>query len=643
MRLKSPILMFFFSAVFLFAEEQPDSVLKSFPEVKVTADRITGASALKYSSFSSINGKEIENLGAWQLSEAIAYSPSAFINDYGGLGGVKTISLRSASANQTLVLLDGMKINSSQNGLVDFSVLPVSLLKSVEIVRGGASALFGGNAVGGVINLSPAIPDRNYLDCSLAAGSFGEKRVSGDGAGNFGFVKLSGSAEYTYTDGDYAFETSGGEEMKRKNADFENLAMSLAAEKNVSDWKLKSRVIARSSARGVPGPAISEGGEQFVSSARLSEKEIIWLTRASTLLSESSSLFFGVSARSNDYKYKDTDFFGSEYEALDNFFVNRDFGFSSKYALAFGSTLFYFRTELNYADLRGDQLDRSLSGFIERSSAVLSARAESKAKLWEDFFASYQAALRMDAISDAGTALSPLVGVRLKKADFPAEIKSQWSYNFRAPSFNEMYYMNFGNADLSPERSNSFELGVSADIFEDVTLYCGAFYLDVSDKILATPKSQVSWSAENIARVETQGMECSASARFFGDKLRADISYAYRRSENQSYGNINKGEILPYSPEEVLSASVFGNVSNLNMGASVRYSSYYYSLPDNTREAIMPAYFLANLHVIYKFDFDSFDLKLRADCKNLFGERYSIIKNYPMPGRSFRFGVRFEM
>ena len=137
----------------LISKNFSDSVLKKFPDVIVTSDREPENKTLKYFSVSFIDNKQFQMINPAQISEILSLATGIYIRNYGGLGGMKTISLLGGTPSQTNIMLDGIPLNSIQNGMLDLSVVPSSLINSIEVSRGGASALFGGNSITGSVNL----------------------------------------------------------------------------------------------------------------------------------------------------------------------------------------------------------------------------------------------------------------------------------------------------------------------------------------------------------------------------------------------------------------------------------------------------------------------------------------------------------
>jgi outer membrane cobalamin receptor len=116
------------------SSEISDSLKKEFPEVKVYSTRIITNSLGEFSPLTILKKEDISSRASINLSEALVYVPGVFIKDYGGLGGMKTVSLRGSSSSQSLLMINGVRLNSSQNGSLDLSNLPISVIDNIEII-----------------------------------------------------------------------------------------------------------------------------------------------------------------------------------------------------------------------------------------------------------------------------------------------------------------------------------------------------------------------------------------------------------------------------------------------------------------------------------------------------------------------------
>ena len=121
--------------------------------IVVTATRGKSLISEVPASVDVVGLETIELVAPQNMAEVLDNIQGVFIKDYGGIGGIKSISLRGSSAEQVLVLMDGQRLNNAQNGQVDFGTLSTEGIEKIEIIRGGSSALYGADAVGGVVNI----------------------------------------------------------------------------------------------------------------------------------------------------------------------------------------------------------------------------------------------------------------------------------------------------------------------------------------------------------------------------------------------------------------------------------------------------------------------------------------------------------
>ncbi len=605
---------------------------KAIQEIEVIGSRILTSSAMNFSPVSVIGNDKISSLAPIQISDILSISPGVAVKDYGGLGGIKTVAVRGLGSSRTLILLDGMPISSTQNSSYNLGDLPVPVIDNIEIMRGGASAIFGGNAVGGAVNIRTDLIPQNMLKASILAGSFGELGVNLTGSIPVSSSYISGSVNYLASNGDYPFTCNQfGEDVtaKRQNADYANLSLSMLGKTNIGDWNLWGRGIYSSIDKGIPGAVLQ--GNVSQSNDRMDEKKFIFLLHTGKLLSDSSSIFFSGIAMSNNSSYLEP----QKTSQPNSDFRLKDFGINSKYT--FHAANFYNEILANafYSTLSGSMLDPDVDSNVHRTTLAASYRIEKNFDFGAQQLAA-NAGVRVDYISDSYSAFSALAGAIYSISGFPVRAKTSFSHNFRPPNFNEMYYRNYGNKNLKPEKSNSFNLGMQYSMMDYLFFEVEGFYLPVEDMIVSMPKTPISWTAQNLDKAVSSGLEFSLSLIdefLFINSF--NLSYTLQKTIDKSGDEKTYNKQLPYTPNELITIFYKMDLANIDFGFKCDYSSFRYTQPDNDSRAILPSYFTIDAFIYKKFIFSRLNLTFRFDCKNLLDERYAIISNYIMPGRTF--------
>lgn len=616
-----------------------DSVYKYFPEVQVEAEKILFANEKKFSAFSEINKSIIKTLNPRQLSDLLNNQHGITIRDYGGLGGLKTISLRGTSSQQTLFMLEGMRLNNAGNSYFDISIFPVSMINSIDILRGGSSAFFGGSSIGGTVNINLDKELTNRIRAELYTGSFGEYFGTSSINYNLADVNFGISSEYISSEGDFPFTSNQfGKEITyyRENAKFENLNVLLHLSSNYNKYKLKFITLGNTTNRGAPGPVLL--GYQSPSNAVLKDKGITSIFKLEHSI-ERFSFHSGIL-----FKYNNLDYINSGNLYLNdssNSFYTKSIHLNSQFSIRTNSTNIVFGFEAEYSDIFGDFIDPGMAKKAIRLNSGISSR------LYRDIYSSKTADLavqlgaRYDFYSDINYSPSAIAGLSMNLYDYNLSISSQVSYNFRPPSFNEMYYLNYGTNNLKPERSTSMNLSTSYN-YKNLNFTINGFWINTLDQIIAVPKSTLSWSAQNVESVLSKGVELSLTADIIKNIINTGCAYTIQNVSDNNKKSITYGKLIVYIPQEILHVYLNTSFNRFNLRLNVNYTSFTYAMPDNNYYSLIPSYLTGDLHISRALDISESTLRFNFDIINLTNQEYRVIKNYPMPGRIFRFGVAYE-
>jgi outer membrane cobalamin receptor len=617
-------------------------------KVIVTDSKVKYSDTKKYVASKTIGRSIIEQKGSETINEVLNSVPGIYIKDYGGLGGLKTVSVRGTSSNQTAVMIDGIKLNSSQNGAFDLGILSTDIANRIEVIRGGASALFGGNAIGGAINVLTDNNPRRNLSLSATHGAFSTQRYaakySDSDDGYFWIV----NAEYAKSDGDFPFEVLSFDkqqvpirkEYKRENAQSESLRGNIVIGKCFETYSISLRNVISYSDRGVPGAAYLN---KLYSPAALNSKDLYSFFNFDKIIND--NLIYSIKAytKFGELNYQDSTQIGLNSDKVDNTYFDRNAIIKAKLSSMSEFGVMDFETSMEYNELRGEMLQEAAGTKAERGNFSLSAAYYGSSNLSESQELNYNAAMRYDYIEDM-SAVSPMLGVSYDIEAISLETKFSYSYNFRPPSFNEMYYMNFGNMDLKPERSNSYNLGFAFTPFENISIESNLFFINTKDQIVAVPKSPITWSAQNLGRVETKGVEFNTTFIPF-EWVKLDLAYTLQSAIDKTQDGVsyNFNKQLVYSPEEMLNMLLAFEKFNTLLTLEGEYISHRFTTAENTTDNMLGRYFLANVGLKYTYEIGKNTISIRFDLKNLFDNKeYQIIKNYPMPGRYWNLKISYD-
>lgn len=595
------------------------------------------------SSLSVMDSTELAVHGSIQLAESISLLPGVFVQNYGGLNGLKTISLRGATSAQTNVSLEGLRLNASSNGGVDLSLLPSSLISSVQVERSGNSNT--SNSLAGSIAVELTTPKKNSL--LLSFGSFNELH------GNAVAVikpssnhQLSLVADYLSSKGDYPFQFNEFGEIKtlrRSNSQVKNISFYGQWRTTTPSDSLYQRsivhVIGRVSDRGAPGSVV----QGFIYNGNATIKEQDWMILGGITLYKTSVSSLNVRGftRQNVMEYTDPDFIGrglsATYSGMDN-------GVSVSWKSSLPILEYELKSELLHNRLQGNFITTNAGDFAERLTYSMTALVNSPITFQiadELIYMRPQVILRGEYLSDLKFYVSPSVGISIGYSGLPLILKVHRSYTFRPPAFNELYYQNFGSNTLRPERALSNEVSLNVQLSDKLLVESTLFERHTSNQIIAVPRSAIAWSAQNIARTYSSGIESSICSQLLDKRLWIRFSQTYQRVINEVVNDFSYRKQLPYTPEHILSLSSSYQFRQFMIGGVFQYVGDRYSQSDNATNSRMDRYTTFDIYGSISTLFDT-DFTLRIDFRNIFNEQYEVISNFPMPGRILRTTLSYQ-
>lgn len=652
--------MFFVFSVFLTAAialNPPDTLDESRVTATATPSRILSSAPVQ-----AIDHNAFEKLGYMELNEAVKSFAGVSVKDYGGLGGVKTVSIRSLGASHTAVSYDGMAISNLQSGQVDIGRFSLDNVEQVSISIGQSDDIFQSAklfASAGTLNIKTSTPTfaegKGFkLQGQLKAASWSTWNPSILWEQRLGKRwSLSLTADWLGSKGNYPYTVQNGvatETRIRKNCDVNRTRAELNIFGNLgAGGTINLKINGLTSERGLPCSVILYND---TANERLWDKTHFARAAYQVKLSPMWELKAGASYSYawNRYIKHSEQFEGGKQEDL---YAQREWD---------GSVTALFKP---WERMHFSLSEEVTAGVMESSipNFPYPVRVTSHTSLAAQF--------KGERITVTGNLLQTIVCESVKKGE-PADnlsrltpaISASWkiakdqnfhlraSYKdiYRVPSFTDLYYERSGNKHLQPERARQFNLGLTwSDSFEKLTYVSATldgFYNKVDNKIVTIP-TMFYWKTMNVGEVDISGLDFSGEARWRldpGMELTLAGNYTLQYAidvtdpEAKNYGNQ-----IPYTPRHAGNATLSWSNPWVNLGYTLNAVGDRFALPQNISANLIEGYLDHSISASHTFDLQSVRIHLQGEILNLANKNYEIIKNYPMPGISWRLTLKINI
>lgn len=654
------LLLILIYPAFVFAQERTDTL----DAVRVAALMRKGLISSPQLTVDSANLKE---RGLSEIKDVLNSMAGVSVRDFGGLGGLKTVSVRNMGAHHTSVSYDGISLSDTQSGMVDLNMLPMDNVQSISVGMGSGSLRSSAREL---LSASSLVLKREKPVFSEGRKTRAEAAVK---AGSFGFWGLSAAvqqkvgkrdaleadASWASSQGRYPYTYSNGSSTvseKRLGAD----AMQGSAELNYHHSDIvsaKARFFA--SERGLPGPVIfytQHPTERLLthnSSVSITYNPLHHLKNKAGKLPADLRLN-AAWVRQFD-RHTDTSALYSEKQR--NVYLQNEYALGAlvhsdairNLELAFATDFFCNTLYSNIPECRFPLRLNSVSALSAQYSpdfakGLVFTGHFTFTRVKESF---HKAGDKegLDVKRPGGYA-----GVIWKKESGKHSymLRASWKNTFRLPTFNDLYYARVGNSSLRPEKMNQLNIGAGYSIGGPVfrfELTADAYHYNVKDKIVAVPTLFI-WKMQNVGKVRMNGVDIAAHGNLqIADWLRLalDANFSWQKAidlsdaESKSYGHQTA-----YTPE-FTGYYRFGFISKwFTLNYTALFIGERYVLGQNIAANRMPPYADHGLSLNREFSLKKLRLYASLDALNLGGKNYQIIRHYPMPGRTFRLSLRLK-
>ncbi|MBB1441869.1 TonB-dependent receptor domain-containing protein [Pseudoalteromonas sp. SG43-3] len=480
---------------------------QSIEKITVTANKFEQSINDVLASVNVIERAEIEASNVRDLPTLLSTRVGFQVNPNGGFGQNTGVSLRGTGSGDTLILIDGVRTGSATLGQKALNNVPLNSIERIEIIKGSRAAVYGSDALAGVINIITRESDNLSLSATFGSDSYQNYQVAGSVKSDD--ITTAFNAGFEKTDN---FDVLQGVAPDEDGYENKNLGFKVNyTDAHYGDFKLLgqySEGYADYDSRFSPADSTIERDDfkNYQLSAGWSKN----------YTNQTHSVDLALSTDDSDNTYVDF----SVGPTTSTFITKRtQIDYNGQYLLS---------NELNISggiNWYNDDVSHSSQPFVEDSRDVLAV-----------FVGAYYDAdkvlanltVRQDDDEQFGdeTTYTAAAGYHLSE---DATFRISQSTGFKAPTFNDLYYPLYGNPDLQPEKSVNRELGLSVD-FDIAQVDIAIFRNDIEDKI----DYDANFALANIDEARYEGVEFSLSQQFFG--FDSNLNFAYLSAEDEETG-----------------------------------------------------------------------------------------------------------
>ena len=608
--------------------------------------------ALRRSAILELQGEDVG-----QLMQKFA---GVSIRSYGGLGGLKTISVRSLGSNHSSIVVDGFTLVNNQTGQINLGQLQTESLESIQLITGGqknylvpTSAQVSGSSLLLETFEASFSEHKHQVRFTSKAGSFGQfdNYLSYKFGKERMFVSIFG--KYRIANGTYPYSFRNGTSVysgERLN----NFYQDAMGGTNLGFKSKKGGIVQLAYRKEfvdqeLPGAVILYSQNGFQTLKTLNDR--VQLSYLKHLKRWSLRAFSAYSAMSMVY--------------TDSSYLNSAGFLQSDYSNSIGQLGLNARFRLKERLYLFGGIEEQLSMLVSTVAGIEhTKRAHSFGVLG---FSYYHPVFTLTGqvsgqivIEENGNItrtpyhkLNPFVQVESK--EIGQKVKGQLNLffrnSFRMPSFSELYYNSIGNADLKPEKADQISLGKTLTIRNSKTQFvnrASVYYNQVRDKIVAIPtKNLFVWSMQNVGKVAIIGFEesaewCYTVSQNWSTCLVLNYTFQQVSDITDRHAPTFQHQIA-YIPKHSGNADLTVKRKNTGLRISNFASSLRYSLNENISANQVDAYWLTDAAVFTKLPIRNHDVRLQFTVKNCFNTSYAIVRYYVMPGRSFLISLNYAL
>lgn len=611
-----------------------------------------------------LDADHLRQAGINGISEALRSLPGINLMDYGGAGGLKTVSVRGLGSKHTGVIYDGLPLSDLQNGDIDLSRFSLNNMSEMAILMVGENDIFlPARAVANASTLyltSLCNTHKKGFSSTLRlkSGSFGLINPFADVKYDNGKnLSLAANADFLHADNNYPFTLRNGSEEtreKRNNSSMNSLHTEINA---IFKPTVKSRLAAKAyyynNHRHLPGPVIYYANP---SNQKMHDRN--FLSQLDYRNQTSGRFTFRILAKYNwaTTRYTDAD---GQYPGglLDQYYIQKQI-YTSASALYSPSSLLM----LSYAaDCERNDIKSNLPSNTDPYRNALLQTIGAKftwnfvnlnARILHSYYIDRS---RLANGKNNWSRFSPSFSLSLHPFQSQSLfIRAAFKEIMRMPTFSELYFDHYGTINLDPETTDQYNLGITYSIPTGSSTWLSNLYLTadgyinkIKNKIVAIPFNMFLWRMTNLGKVSALGADISLNTDITLSPIHTlsiSGSYSYLRAQNRTSPERSDWKRqVAYTPLNSGSATLCWQNPWVNIGMNTIGASSRYATNENLPQTRIDGYCEFGFTLSHTFSLRRNDLTLRADLVNAFNTQYEIIRRYPMPGRRWELSAELKL
>ncbi|MCT4604295.1 MAG: TonB-dependent receptor [Marinifilum sp.] len=662
---------------YITSQSKLDSV-QHITEVIVAAPQSTSKAIIPAQQ---LEGTQLKALNSLSVADAIRYFAGVQIKDYGGIGGLKTVNIRSMGTNHMGVFYDGIQLGNAQNGQIDLGKFSLDNIESISLYNGQKSDIFQparDYGSSGSIYLKFRRPqfeenENQHLKATFRTGSFDlvnpsilyERKLTNkiDASFNAEYIYSSGKYKFRYKrvlpgSGKVAYDTTA----TRKNGDIHALRLEGGLYGHMDDghWELKTYYY--DSERGIPGAIVNN---RWMNSQRQWDTNFFVQGGWRKMISERYDLMLKIKYANDKMRYLNPD---PTLMYIDNTFRQQEFytSLAQKYQLTEWWDI-SVSTDLQWNWLRSN-LDGLVyptrrSTLVALASALDLGKVKGQASVLGTFIDEKIDASNEQSASSAPDKEEITPAIFFSYAPFnnhDLTFRAFYKHIFRMPTFNDLYYTDIGNIKLEPEYTYQYNLGFKYSrnnpnkTLVNCMLQADGYYNKVTNKIVAVPKGSgmYRWMMMNLGKVEIRGIDAIAAATFkcpYEILLNLKGTYTYQKAQdftrrkNPELEKTTWGGQIPYIPWHSGSFIASAMYRSWQFNYSFVYVGERYHNSANIPENYEQPWYTNDMSVFKSMHINNWNMKMSLEVNNLFSQDYEVVLNYPMPKRNYKLTITLEL